>query len=186
MARAIDLIEIASLLSQARVVESSLLAAPRAAVWDRIASMAGVNAELMPVVRMTFPRGHERLDTGAPVAGRTFFLSVLLLFGVLPIDVHSLALASLSPGRGFLESSSSLLHRRWIHERVLDAEGEGTRIRDRVYFECRLPALDVVLAPIVRAIFHHRHARLRRHFGAAAGSATIPANSARDYRAKQR
>jgi len=83
----------------------------------------------------------ERLDRDRLDPQRPLFRSVLLLFGVLPVDVHSLALASLVPGRGFLESSSSLLHRRWIHERVLDAEGDGTRICDRVYFECRLPSL---------------------------------------------
>lgn len=168
--RAIDLTDAAARLGRAQVIASSLLAAPPAAVWERIASMTGVNAELMPAVRMTFPRGSERLDRHPPVAGRPLFRSVLLLFGVLPIDVHSLALASLTPGRGFLESSSSLLHRRWIHERVLDAEGAGTRIRDRVYFECRLLGLSMALTPVVRAIFHHRHAQLRRHFGVGSAS----------------
>ena len=161
----IDLTEASCRLGQAQVIESSLLAAPPAAVWGRVASMTGVNAELMPAVRMTFPRACERLDRNLLVPGRTLFRSVLLLFGVLPVDVHSLALASLAPGRGFLESSSSLLNRRWIHERVLDAEEGATRIRDRVYFECRLPGLRVALAPVVRAIFRHRHAQLRRHFG---------------------
>jgi hypothetical protein len=127
--------------------------------------MVGVNAELMPVVRMTHPRGYERLDRDLIVPGLQLFHSVLLLFGLLPVVVHALALLNLTPGRGFLESSSSLLHRRWIHERVLDAEGGGTRIRDRVYFECRLPDLGAALVPLMRAIFRHRHARLRRHFG---------------------
>ena len=94
--------------------------------------MTGVNAEFMPAVRMTFPRACETLDRDRLDPQRPLVRSVLLLFGVLPVDVHSLALASLVPGRGFLELSSSLLHRRWIHERVLDAEGDGTRICDRV------------------------------------------------------
>jgi len=161
----IDLPEITHQLSRAAVVETSLLAAPPAAVWERIASMTGVNAELMPIVRMTFPRDYERLDTSAIDAGKPLFRSVLLLFGVLPIDVHWVALAKLDPGVGFLECSSSLLQRRWIHERHLEPQGDGTRIRDRVYFECRVPVLGAVLAPIVRAIFRHRHERLRRHFG---------------------
>jgi ligand-binding SRPBCC domain-containing protein len=161
-----DLTETASRLGQAQVIESSLLPAPPTVVWERIASMTGVNAELMPAVRMTYPRSGERLDRGQLVPGRLLFRSVVLLFGVLPIDLHSLTLASLVPDRSFLESSSSLLHRRWIHERVLDAEGGGTRISDRVHFECRLPGLRAALVPVVGAIFRHRHAQLRRQFGA--------------------
>ncbi len=163
--RPIDLSEITDRLSRAAVVETSLLAAPPAVVWAQIASMAGVNAELMPFVYMTFPRGAERIDKATVSAGKPLFRSMLLLFGVLPIDVHRVALAKLDPGAGFLECSSSLLHRRWIHERRLDAEGEGTKIRDRVYFECRVPMLGMALTPIVRAIFRHRHERLRRCFG---------------------
>jgi ligand-binding SRPBCC domain-containing protein len=161
----ITMSEITEQLSRAAVVEASLLAATPAAVWERVASMTGVNAELMPLVRMTFPRGAERIDTVAHTAGKPLFRSVLLLFGVLPIDVHQVALAKLDPGVGFLECSSSLLHRRWIHERRLEPEGENTKIRDRVSFESRVPFLGTLLAPIVRAIFRHRHERLRRHFG---------------------
>jgi ligand-binding SRPBCC domain-containing protein len=161
----IDLSEIADRLSRAAVVETSSLAAPPASVWERIASMTGVNAELMPLVRMTFPSEYERLDTAALETGRPLFRSVVLLFGLLPIDVHRLTLIKLDPGAGFLECSTSLLQRYWIHERRLKVAGQGTRIRDRVYFECRLPMLARTLTPIIRGIFRHRHARLRRHFG---------------------
>ena len=41
---------------------SSLLAAPRERVWERVTTPEGVNAELMPIVRMTLPRGVEQLD----------------------------------------------------------------------------------------------------------------------------
>jgi ligand-binding SRPBCC domain-containing protein len=163
--RSMDLSKIREPLGRAAVVETSLLAAPPAAVWTRIASMTGVNAELMPFVRMTFPRGHERIDVGSADAGNPLFGSVLLLFGVLPIDIHWVTLADLNPCASFLECSSSLLHRRWVHERRLEAEGGSTRIRDRVHFECRVPILGRALRPIVRAIFSHRHAQLRRHFG---------------------
>jgi ligand-binding SRPBCC domain-containing protein len=127
--------------------------------------MPGVNAELMPVVRMTYPRWYERLDRNPLVPGRQLFRSVLMLFGVLPVDVHAITLVSLTPGRGFLESSSSLLHRHWIHERALEPGSAGTKLSDRVYFECRVPGLDAALTPVVRAVFRHRHAQLRRRFG---------------------
>lgn len=97
-------------------------------------SMPDVDAELMPVVRMTNPRGYERLDRVPLVPGRRLFRSVLLLYGVLPVDVHAIAPPSLTPGRGFLESSSSLLHRRWIHERVIEPDSGGARLsRPRVF-----------------------------------------------------
>jgi hypothetical protein len=59
---AIDLTEAVARLNHAQVIESSLLAGSLAEVWESIASMAGVNAELMPALRMTCPRGYERLD----------------------------------------------------------------------------------------------------------------------------
>lgn len=91
---------------------------------------------------------------------------MLLLFGVLPVDVHAIALLSLTPHRGFLESSPSLLHRRWIHERRLELDSGGTRLSDRVRFECRVPGLGAALTPAVRAIFPTPPTRLRRRFGA--------------------
>ncbi len=101
--RAIDLSEAAARLSQAQVVESSLFAAAPTNLWESIASVAGVNAELMPAVRVTYPRQYEGLDGEPIVTGRRLFRSVLLLFGVLPIDLHAIALAILTPGRSFLE-----------------------------------------------------------------------------------
>lgn len=161
---AIDLDEAATRLDRAQVVETSLLPAPPAKVWDRIASMRGVNAELMPFVRMTYPPRWERLDREPAVPGHRLFRSILLVFGVLPIDVHAIALLKLDTGRGFLESSSSLLQRHWIHERTLQPESGGTRISDRVYIECRLPVLEIAVVPLVRTIFRRRHAHLRRSF----------------------
>jgi hypothetical protein len=155
-----DLTEAAAWLNQAQIVESSLLAAAPAEVWESIVSMPDVNAELMPVVPMTYPLGYEGLDRVPLVPGRRLFRSMLLLFGVLPVDVHAIALASLNPGRGFLESSSSLLHRRWIHERVLKPDSGGPSLSDRLYFECRVPGLGMSLTPVVRAVFRHPRAAL--------------------------
>jgi hypothetical protein len=97
----IDLTEITSRPSQAQVIETSRLAAPPVAVWEQVASMTGVNAELMPAVRMTFPRACETLDRVRLDPQRPLVRSVLMLFGALPVDVHSLALATLDPGAAF-------------------------------------------------------------------------------------
>jgi ligand-binding SRPBCC domain-containing protein len=154
------------LLRTAQVVQRSRLAASHEHVWERIVTMDGVNAELMPIVRMTFPAGWERLDRGG-IHGRTpLFRSTLKLLGVLPIDRHSLALIMLKKGCGFLEHSSSLIHRDWIHERTLAAVSGGTEITDRVYFRSRVPGLGLALGPVMRFVFRHRHRRLRSYFGA--------------------
>ena len=154
-------------LGAAQVCESSLLAAPPDAVWQRVGSMPGVNAELAPLLAMTFPARWQRLTADAVAADRPVFRSVILLFGIVPIDVHSVGFASMEPGSGFLERSSSLLHSSWIHERRLVPVGGGTRITDRVHFRNRLPIPGAMTVPLMRFVFRHRHRRLRRHFGAA-------------------
>jgi hypothetical protein len=138
-----DLTEAAAWLNQAQIVESSLLAAAPAEVWGKHReharrqrrAHAGRPHDVSTRVLGTRPRSARARAPAVP--------SVLLLFGVLPVDVHTIALASLTPGRGSLESSSSLLHRRWIHERVLEPDSGWARLSDGVYFECRVPGLDV-------------------------------------------
>jgi ligand-binding SRPBCC domain-containing protein len=152
-------------LRAAPVVERSRIAAAPAVVWERVATRQGINDELMPLLAMTFPAEWERLDGNDITAGLTRFRSVLLLFGGLPIDLHRFAFLSVTPGQGFLECSSSLLHREWIHERRLAAVPGGTEITDRVHYQCRLPGLGLVLQPVIRFVFRHRHRRLLRRFG---------------------
>lgn len=152
----------------------SRLAAPVAAVWARVATMEGVNAELAPWIRMTFPgTGLSLSDLSLPAGtvplGQTAFHSWLLAFGLLPIDRHALGLERIYPGSGFDERSHSWLQRTWIHRRRLEAGSEGTRISDELEFEPRLPFMAPLTRRIVQALFQHRHRRLRRIFGAAYG-----------------
>jgi hypothetical protein len=143
---------------------TSVVPATPAAVWARVSTMAGVNAELMPIARMTHPAGLDRLDGADVPLGRRLFRSWVLLFGVLPVDWDDLTLLRVEPGRGFLESSTLLSQRRWTHERLLEAVPEGCRVTDRVGFEPRLPVLAGVHAAIFHLVFRHRHRRLRRAF----------------------
>ncbi|MBI1320751.1 MAG: hypothetical protein GC168_17645 [Candidatus Hydrogenedens sp.] len=146
---------------------ASDLAADGAAVWQHAGSMPGVNQELMPLVRMTYPAGAESLEGIDVPLGETLFSSVLLLGGVLPFDVHFLRLLSVESGRGFDEHSSSLMHSDWLHTRTLESlPGGGCRVRDAVDFMPRLPFLKPLLVPVVRAVFRWRHRRLRKKFGA--------------------
>ena len=150
-------------MSPGRVEVASRLEAPAPAVWDRIASFEGVNDELRPLMRMTAPPDVRRLEPDQVVLGERICRSWVLLFGFLPFDYDDLVLVELEPGRGFHERSTMLSMRRWEHERWIEPDGEGAcTLRDRLTFVPRLP---LPLAPVVRAIFRHRHRRLRKRFG---------------------
>jgi ligand-binding SRPBCC domain-containing protein len=134
-------------------------------VWASVTTAAGVNAELMPIVRMTVPRGLEDLSLEDAVPGERLGRSWILLFGLIPIDYDDITLVEVEPGRGFLERSPMLTQRRWEHERRLEPDGAGCTVTDRVRFEPRLPVPVALLRPVFHAVFRHRHRRLRRRFG---------------------
>jgi len=60
----------------------------------------------------------------------------------------------------------------WAHVRRLGAAAGGCRVEDRVGF-CFVPGLATLLAPALRALFAHRHRRLRRWCIRAAGSDVV-------------
>jgi hypothetical protein len=142
-------------------------------VWDAVVRMEQINSELGPFIHMTSPRAARDKTIADVPLGEHAFTSVVLLFGVLPIDLHFLKLAELNPGRGFIESSSSLANAVWRHERtVVAADSGGCEVTDRIGFRSRLPGLDRLILPLVRALFAHRHRRLAAHFGRAAEHTT--------------
>ena len=143
---------------------SSLVPAPRARVWERVTTMEGVNAELMPIFRMTHPRAIAQLKPSDVVLGQRLFRSWVLLFGVLPVDYDDLTLMRLTPNVGFSESSPMLSQRRWNHERTLEDADGATRVTDTIAFEPRVPWLGPLYARVFPLIFTHRHRRLRRAF----------------------
>jgi ligand-binding SRPBCC domain-containing protein len=143
---------------------STRLAAPAEEVWRHATTLAGVNAELRPLVRMTGPRAARIED--APL-GRVAFRSVLLLGGVVPFDVHALTLVEFEEGR-FLERSSSLLQRTWEHERTVVADGDGCVVTDRLRVEPRVRLAHHLTMRVVALVFRHRHRRLAKRFGAQA------------------
>jgi len=159
---------------RAEIRVASELSAASADVWARVTDPAGINDELRPLLRMTVPRqaggfGLEPLEPGR--IGRSW----VLLFGFLPFDYDEITLVRVEPERGFLERSTMLSQRLWEHERTLEPAGEGRcRVTDRVAWEPRLPLPGTLLRPLVRAVFRHRHRRLRRHFGGVALAASLP------------
>lgn len=146
----------------------SRVRAGRDEVWSVVSSMAGVNAELMPFVKMTHPRDRTSLEGETIVPGEVVFRSWLLLGGVVPFDRHALALERVMAGEGFDEESTSWLQRRWRHERRLIDEGDGTcTVTDHLVVAPRVALLTPLAERIVRFLFGHRHRRLLRRFGAA-------------------
>lgn len=134
-------------------------------------SMDAVNAELLPLVRMTAPRRWRRSAPAQWTTGEVLFHSVILLFGVLPVDVHSLRLERVDPDQGFLERSHSWVNRLWQHERRTLPTAQGCVVSDEVLVEGRVPLLTALLMPVYRWVFRHRHRRLRRLWPVGAAAA---------------
>ena len=74
------------------------------------------------------------------------------------------------PPRRFVDAQRRGPYRLWHHEHTFAAEGEGTRVGDRVRYA--VPGGALVNALFVRRdvekIFAYRHERLQRRFGAGA------------------
>lgn len=145
----------------ATITITSRVPADAQRVWAHARTMAGVNAELAPFVRMTVPRHARGLTIDDAPLGEVAFRSMLLALGVVPFDRHDLRLAAVAPGHGFEERSTSLLQRRWDHDRTLTPDGAGTIVTDRVTFAPRIGGARLV-RPLIKALFEHRHRRLRR------------------------
>jgi ligand-binding SRPBCC domain-containing protein len=145
---------------------SSQLNASTDAVWASISTMPGVNYELLPLVRMTYPRAAAEAALEAAPLGSCAFASYLLLLGVLPFDRHALTLIRVDRGQGFVEDSTSLLQRRWRHERRIAPRPEGGCVlTDEILFVPRVGFAAPLVRRIVAAVFRHRHRRLLRRFG---------------------
>lgn len=138
---------------------TSELPLPADQVWERVATLEGVNAELMPWVRMTVPKHVRGLRLSDAPIGMPLFRSWILVAGCLPVDRHRFVLKEVRDGY-FLETSSSWLHVLWHHERALDPVAGGCRLTDHVGFRPRVIVLGRLVLPVVRWIFAHRHRRL--------------------------
>jgi hypothetical protein len=122
-------------------------------------------------MRMTVPGGGE-IDLDSIEVGKPIGRSWVLLLGLIPIDYDEINLVELQPGRGFVERSRMLSQRSWEHIRTIEPVAGGSVIIDSVAWEPRLPLPARSLRPLFRAIFRHRHRRLRRRFGGEPASAT--------------
>ena len=149
---------------------SSVLSAPADEVWRHATSMRGVNDELGPWVRMTYPPQLASLaDADESMLGTVVFHSWLLAGGRLPFDRHALRLVEIETrddGGAFVEESTSRLQSRWRHERDVVAVGDGRcLVTDRLTVVPRVPLARPLVGLIVPWLFTRRHRRLVERFG---------------------
>lgn len=136
-------------------------------VWARVTHEAGINHELMPLMRMRFPRHLRDGSIATAPVGEPLGRARIFYLGFLPLDYDDLVLTEVVLGSRFQEVSTMLSMRRWEHRRELrDLGGGRTEVSDTVGFEPRLPVLGLVLEPVVRALFAHRHRRLTAYISA--------------------
>jgi hypothetical protein len=146
------------------VERETVLADPPDVVWRRATTVAGINDELWPVLRMTAPRHIRESALTAVVPGERAWRSRLLLLGVVPVGHDDVTLAELGPGHRFRELSPLTGMRHWEHERTVTPHGTGSRLHDRVTFEPGaplrwIPGSGAVARAVVGALFAHRHRR---------------------------
>ncbi|MBL9066678.1 MAG: hypothetical protein JNN10_10345 [Sphingopyxis sp.] len=143
---------------------SSRLRTPAADVWAAAMSLAGINAEAMPIFRMTAPPGIHGMVDAEFVPGQMLFRSRVLAFGLIPYDWTELTLVEFEPGRRFVERSRMGSMHGWQHIRTVDPVNGGCVVTDELCFEPKWPR------PIARLMidiaFRNRHRQLKRRFGA--------------------
>jgi len=133
-------------------------------LWQHITQMKNVNAELMPFVKMTYPKDKSEIGNNDVPLDEILFKSYILLFGFIPIDIHYLKLDKIDFGNAFYENSTTFTHKYWKHTRTLTAQGNKTLVRDEVHFLPRFAPLGNVMLPVIKRVFENRHEKLKKNF----------------------
>jgi len=118
---------------------------------------------MRPILKMTFPKGMTHIPENGDGLGRPLCHCRFLLLGILPIDLSKLTFVEVEPGRRFVEQSPLLSMKRWRHERVITAAGNGTRVTDHLEFSPRFAS--PLVKWFIKLFFQHRHSVLMRRFG---------------------
>lgn len=133
------------------------------ALQAHVSSMSGVNAELAPLIRMTAPKRWQQASLSEWQPGQHLFTSVILLFGVIPVDLHFFKLEQVTD-QGFIEHSSTLMNAHWRHTRQATIDGSSVLLRDELCYRSRIPVLDRLFLPVYRYVFTQRHQYLRQRW----------------------
>jgi ligand-binding SRPBCC domain-containing protein len=156
---------------------ASHLKAPAERVWAHASTFEGVNRELWPLARMTYPARFAALTPEVVPLGQVAFRSWVLLFGLVPVDYDDITLVELEPGRGFSEVSRMMALREWRHRRTITPQGETCTLHDEIALLPRWRLAGPLQARAFRLVFALRHRALRRLFGDAGrkrGAAPAP------------
>jgi ligand-binding SRPBCC domain-containing protein len=145
-----------------RVTFESRIPRSAAELWRWSTSAHGVQAEMAPVLKMTFPDGMHHIPQDQESLGKPLGNCRFLLFGLVPVDLSRLTFVEMEPGRRFVEQSPLLSMKSWRHERLIEPSEEGARVVDTLEFTPRMAG--GVVAWFVSRFFAHRHAMLRRQF----------------------
>src|SRR5262249_7811846 len=136
-------------------------------VWQHASSFIGVNRELWPLARMTYPPSMARLVPGRVPLVRTAFRSWILLLGLIPVDFDDITLIELTPGPGFYEVSRLLTWREGRPRRPITATQGGGAVIDETAPDPRGRWLGPFWAGVYRRASRLRHGRLKRLLGGA-------------------
>ncbi len=135
----------------------------REQVWRAIGNWEGVNHELGPILKMSYPERYAKLED-IPADGKSYFTAGISLFGILPIDHHKFAFVGFNAPNSFDERSSNLNMTSWSHIRTLVERDGGVEITDDCSFVPRFRVLGGLLRTIFTWVFKRRHQRLLRRF----------------------
>ena len=125
--------------------------------------MSGVNYELGPLLKMSAPDFWQSKSITEWPTNQNLFSSNILLLGLIPIDRHFFNFKTID-SFGFKENSKSLMNSLWSHERLIKSVGSGSVIKDVIIYKSKLGILGNLFMPIYKAIFKHRHSRLRAKY----------------------
>ncbi len=120
---------------------SSQLTTPPNEVWRLVGTMAGVNRELFPLARMTYPAHQTRIAPDCMPLRRRAFRSWIWLFGIIPIDYDDITFMKFYPSGGFVEDSTLFSMKIWRHERTLEPTKTGCLRTDQVSFVPRISVM---------------------------------------------
>ena len=90
-------------------IESKIVGDPDQISSDLL-TMRGVNYELLPIVKMSAPAEWANKPINEWPLGQEIFTSTILLFGLVPIDLHKFKLRNVDKSV-FQESSRSLMNK---------------------------------------------------------------------------
>jgi hypothetical protein len=130
-------------------------------LWSWSTSIRGIQAEMWPVLKITFPKGMTHIDKDTAL-GTPLCRCHFLLLGIFPMDMSKLTFVELEPGRRFVEQSPLFSMRSWRHERIVTATASGASVTDNLEFTPRFAA--PLVKWFVKLFFEHRHAVLERTF----------------------